>query len=308
MSIFKMRLAGSSGAALPALVLLSGCGGGSSTGGVASTPTPPASYTKIADMTGNRTFVTGGIQYNSVPNVGFSNAATQAYGAGVTVAYTAASDSYKLTAPDGSTVTFDPSNAQAPTPGSNAQTWVKISGTTRDQFLLAIPSVGGVPLSYTVIGTWSTIDTTTNRALVRLAVGGAPTIASDMPKTGTATYNTSVGGAAVVTGVPVSYTLTGNSTATFSANFGTGAITTSLTLGGTPSNGSSTVVTSFGTFNGTGSIAAGGPGFAGTLTGTGANGIFSGVFQGPQALEMGYDWSITGTNVTAVGSVVGVKQ
>lgn len=308
MNIAKFKKAVSWGAAVPAIVLLSACGGGNGVGSVASTPAPPPSYTKIADMTGDRTFVTGGIQYNSIPNVGFANAVTQAYGNGVSVAYSASTDSYKLTAPDGSTVTFDPSNAQPPTPGSTSQQWAKTSGTTRDQFVLSVPSVAGVALSYTVIGSWSQIDLTTGRALVRLAVGGAPTLASDMPKTGTATYNTWVGGLVVASGVAVPYSLTANSTATFSANFATGGISTSLSLAGTPASGGDMTVTSFGTFNGTGTIASGGPGFTGTLTGTSANGIFSGMFLGPQASEMGYDWALSGANITAVGSVFGKKQ
>ncbi|GAA0310796.1 hypothetical protein GCM10009087_21070 [Sphingomonas oligophenolica] len=286
--------------------MLSACSGGSG-GALVSTPTPPASYTKIADMTGDRTFQTGGIQYNSAPS-GFSNTSTFAFGNGVTVAYTAASDSYKLTAPDGSTVTFDPSNIQAPPAGSTTQVWAKTAGTIHDQFSLSVPTVSGVPLSYTLTGSWQHFDTATNTALVRLAVGGAPTIASDMPKTGTATYSTTVGGAANMPGgATPSYLLTGNSTATFSANFGTGAISTTLTLAGTqPSTGAT--VTNFGTFTGTGSIGSGGPGFTGTLAGTGANGVFSGAFFGPQALEMGYDWSLNGGSFTAVGAVTGRKN
>ena len=293
--------------ALPLFALLSACSGGGGGGGLASTPTPPpASYTKIVDMTGDRTFQTGGIQYNTPPGGGFSNTTSFAFGSGITVAYTAASDSYKLTAPDGSTVTFDPSNAQTPPAGSNSQLWVKTVGTTRDQLLLSVPTISGVPLSYTLIGSWGHFDTTNvTPGLIRLAVGGAPTIASDMPKTGTATYSTSVGGAAFANGVTPSYTLTGNSTSTFSANFGAGTISNALTLAGAQGSGP---VTNFGTFTGTGSIASTGPGFTGTLTGTGATGVYSGAFFGPQALEMGYEWSLNGGTFTAVGTVTGLKN
>jgi hypothetical protein len=142
-------------AALPMLAMLSGCGGGASTGGgVASTPTPtPATYVKIADMTGDRTFQTGGVKYNTSAT-GFSNGATEAFGSGVVVSYTAATDTYRLTAPDGATATFDPSSVQPPPPGSTALQWVKVTGTTRDQFTLSVPLVNGVPLSYTVVGVW----------------------------------------------------------------------------------------------------------------------------------------------------------
>jgi hypothetical protein len=304
MRALKMAFACSAG--LPLFALVSACsGGGSGAGGVAGTPTPPASYTKIADMSGDRSFQTAGIQYNTSAT-GFSNAATFAFGGGVTVAYTAASDSYRLTAPDGTTVTFDPSNAQPTPAGSNSQFWLKTNGAIRDQFALTVPTVAGVPLSYTVVGSWGHIDPATT-TLFRLAVGGAPTLAGDMPKTGTATYSTALGGSAVVSGVTVPYSLTGNSTTTFSANFGTGAISTLLTLAGTPASGGSTV-TSLGTFTGTGTIASSSPGFTGTLTGTNANGLFAGAFFGPQALEMGYDWSVAGTNFSAAGTVTGVKN
>ena len=289
---------------LPLLALVSACGGGGG-GGLAGTPPPPAaSYTKIVDMTGDRTFQTGGIQYNA--GGGFSNASTQAFGSGVTVAYTAASDSYRLTAPDGSTVTFAPSDAQAPPAGTTSQVWVKTSGTLREQLYLTVPTISGVPLSYTLLGSWGHIDN--GVSTFRLAVGGAQTLASDMPKTGTATYSTATSGSAFTSGVTGSLVLAGNSTATFSANFGTGAISTSLTLAGTPSIGGGSTVTSLGTFNGTGTIASNGPGFTGTLSGTGATGIFSGAFFGPKALEMGYDWALSGANISAVGSTTGVKN
>ncbi|GAA0335132.1 hypothetical protein GCM10009087_51850 [Sphingomonas oligophenolica] len=292
--------------ALPLFTLLAACSGGSGGAGIGSAPPPPASYTKIADMTGDRSFQTAGIQYDTSP-AGFSNASSYALGSGVTVAYTAANDTYRLTAPDGTSATFDPSSAQQPTPGSNSQIWIKTVGTTRDQFTLTVPTVSGVPLSYTVLGIWGHIDTATNHAVFRLAVGGAPTLASDMPKSGTATYSVGVRGGAVPTGGGSAYTLNANSTATFSANFGTGAISTSLALAGTPASGGS-AVTSFGTFNGTGTIASNSPGFTGTLSGTGATGLFSGAFFGPQASEMGYDWSLTAPSFTAVGTVTGVKQ
>lgn len=126
-----------------------------------------------------------------------------------------------------------------------------------------------------------------------------------MPKTGTANYSLAIGGSANSNGT--NYNLgNGNSTATFTANFGTGGITTTLNLAGV-ANGQ-TAVTSLGTFNGTGTISGTGPGFTGTLTGTSANGIFSGAFFGPQALEMGLAYYLNGANFSAVGAGGGIKQ
>lgn len=290
-------------------VALAGCGGGSgssSSGGVVSAPPPTtaASYTKIVDMSGDRTFQTAGLQYSIVPS-GFANGFAQTPGSGVTVAYLSASDSYRLTAPDGVSVTFSPADTIAP-PASlpNTLQWSKASGANRDTFTLTVPTIGsGVALSYMLLGSW--IHTEGSNSVVRLAVGGQPTIASDMPRTGSATYTVVAGGAAQQNGT--SYTLSGNSSATFAANFATNSISTSLTLGGTTSSLGATV-TPFGTFNGSGTISASGSGFTGTLSGGGATGLFSGVFFGPQALEVGYDWFLSNGNLSAVGVVAGIKQ
>lgn len=283
---------------------LGGCGGGS--GGVASTPPPTtaASYTKIIEMSGDRTFQSAGVQYSQVPG-GFANGTAQALGSGVTVAYLSASDSYRLTAPDGVTVTFTPADVVSqPSTTPNTLQWSKRTATGSDSFTLTVPTsgVGGVALNYMVFGSWS--HTEGANTIGRLAVGGQPTIATDMPRTGSATYSVSTGGGAVQGGTI--YSLNGNSSATFSANFGNNSVATSLTLGGT-TGALGTTVTQLGTFNGTGTISATGPGFTGTLSGNNANGVFSGAFFGPQAAEVGYDWVLSGSNFGAVGAVVGAK-
>lgn len=284
---------------------LSGCGGGS--GGLTSTPGPSVTYVKIADMTGDRTFQSAGIQYTTSATPGFNNATTQAFGSGVTVAYTASSDTYKLTAPDGTTASFGPADAVAPGPTTppNTQQWLRLNGNVRDSLFLIVPTVSGVALSYTILGSWGQLSTATAQSQNRLAVGGVPTIASDMPRTGSATYATAVGGAAAQG--TTNYTLNANSSATFSANFAANSVTTSLTLAGTALPNGAAVVP-FGTFNGDGTISTSGPGFTGTLTGTGTTGAFSGAFFGPKALELGYDWFLSGGNLSAVGTVTGVKQ
>jgi hypothetical protein len=284
---------------------------------VSSTPPPPA-YTKIVDMTGNRTFQTGGITYLAGSS-GFSNGTTQAFGSGTTVAYNAANDSYTLTAPDGATQTFGVADRQIEVgangvpPSPNSLFYSKFIGNTGHKFTLVAPG-GSVPLSYTVIGTWSTkeeeelgtviIGASTKLATVRIAVGGSPTFSSDMPKTGTANYTMGVGGSAISSGD--SYNLSGSSSGTFSANFATGGITTTLTLAGQPAFSGSQI--NLGTFNGTGTIASGGPGYSGTLSGNGATGVFSGAFFGPQALETGFAYMLAAPNFSAVGAASGVKQ
>lgn len=300
-------------AAGPALALalpLSACGGGGGEGGVASMPPPPpASYTKIVDMTGDRTFQTAGVQYNTSPS-GFSNGTSLTFGNGVRVAYTAASDSYTLTAPDNTTATFNPSEVVLPPALPNAVQWAKrnASNAVTDVFTLISPTPGGVALSYTAFGTWGA-NLNTSSPTYRIAIGGAPTIASDMPKSGTANYTLGVGGGANLAGT--SYSIN-NGTGTFAANFATGAVTTTLTIAGMPPSNTA-AVTNFGTFNGTGTIASNSPGFSGTITGTASNGTaatggFSGAFFGPQALEVGFGYTINAGTFSAVGGVTGIKQ
>ncbi len=300
-------------------LMLAGCGDG---GGVANTPAPPPAptYTKIVDMTGNRTFQTAGVSYNTRPTA-FSNGASNTHGSGVTVAYTANSDSYTVTAPGGATQTFGPAELQTPgIPTPDSLQYVKVNGTTRDHLTLIVPSTtGGVPLSYTVVGGWGTTDTSNNTGTFRIAVGGAPTVASDMPKSGSASYTVGVGGTAVVAFVGLGsgavYNLTGNSSGTFSANFASGAITTQLNLIGAPlflTSPFQPTTSNFGTYAGSGSLTSGGPGFSGTLSGTfnGAPspGIFAGLFLGPQAVEVGFGYMLSGTGFSAAGAVVGIKQ
>ena len=107
--------------------------------------------------------------------------------------------------------------------------------------------------------------------------------------------------------VTTTYSLSGNSSGTFSANFVTGAINTTLTLAGTVA-GSAAAPVNFGTFTGTGTLTSGGPGYTGTLTGTPADGIFSGAFFGPQALETAFGYFLSGTKFSAAGGASGTKQ
>lgn len=268
-------------------------------------------------MTGDRTFQTGGITYDAT-SFGFSNGRTRTFGTGVTVAYNSATKTYTLTAPGGATQTFGPADQQVivaadgdPEP-LNTTAYVKFVGTTREMFTLVVPG-GAVPLSYTVIGTWSTSDQSSLGTVgpadpdtFRVAVGGSPTLASDMPKTGTANYAIGVDGTILANGN--GYILLANSSGTFSANFGTGAITATLTLiGATPSCCSGSSI-NLGTFNGIGAIASAGPGYSGTLSGNGATGVFSGAFFGPQALETGFGYMLAGPNYSAAGVASGVKQ
>lgn len=295
-------------------VSLSACGDGSvsstppPTPTPTPTPTPAPTYLKLTDLTGDRTFKTAGVKYDVGP-AGSSNAAALAYPDGVQVAYTASNDSYTLSVAGATTTTFLPSEISQPQPAPNVVQYLKrnSSGAVTDVLTLIIPRPGGVALSYTLVGTWGTNLTTS--PTYRIGIGGIPTLVTDVPKTGSANYTVGVGGNANNGGT--NYVLSPNSTATFSANFGAGTVATTLNLSGVA--GSSTTPVSFGAFTGTGMISSTTPGFGGTFSGTAFNasttsGVFSGAFFGPQAIEMGYAYSLTAGTFNAVGAVTGTKQ
>lgn len=292
-----LRASSSHISALALAFAVAGCGDGSGSG-MTSTPPPPASYTKIVDMTGNRTFQTAGVTY-TVNASGFSNGSSNVLGSGVTIAYNAAADSYTLTGPGGSpTQTFGPGDS--PTQVGSSLRYTKTTASGQESLSLT-PSAA---LSYALFGSWG--QGNASGSTIRLAVGGSPTLASDMPKTGSANYTVAgVGGGANANGV--SYSLNGNSTATFSANFAAGTVATTLNLAGTPQNGGGPVST-FGAFTGTGTIASNSPGFSGTLTGTPATGVFAGAFFGPQAAEMALSYYLNSATFSAAGQFGGVKQ
>jgi len=288
-------------------LLLSGCGGG----GVGSTP-PPPTYTKLADLQGNQTFQSAGMHFKSIIGDQFTDHSVQKYGAGVTIAYNAAADSYTLTAPDGTTDTFSSSTS---TPPSGYSPQPHQLALFKNDAVLGIetPLVNGVALNYTALASWSHFNV--NESSYYNAILGVPTIASDMPRSGTANYQTNVIGSAFLNSS--SYDLSAASTATFSADFAAGTVATTLRLAGTPFTptpmSAARPPVDFSSYSGTGTIAAGGPAFSGTLAHTPDNpipltGEFAGAFFGPQAKEMGYSFYLfSGGGLSIQGAVVGTK-
>ncbi len=264
------------------------------------TPTPAPTYIKIADLTATTTFQTAAVHWQASAT-GIAGQGADAFGNTLTVTFDPAAGSYVINAPGPITGSFGPADTDPLGTSGNVHAYVKNTPTGQQRLRVTLPTVGGVPLNYLIFGTF--LDGSGGVSRSWTAVGGSPTVASDMPKTGTATY-TAETSANVLSGGTV-YTTTSASTASFSANFGTGAITTTLHLFGAPS-GSSTA-TDFGTFSGTGTIAAGNPGFTGTFTGTTGAG-FAGAFFGPQAAEMGYVYNFSNGTIEVFGGTAGKKN
>jgi len=137
---------------------------------------------------------------------------------------------------------------------------------------------------------------------------GYRTEASDMPKTGSATYSTAVFAdtMSMDNNDPIT-SITG--TATFTANFGAGTVDTALTLPFAHEG------STFSTYDGNGAIT--GNLFTGKFTTSDDPdfhyGNFAGGFFGPAADEMGYTFSLNrggnvGPNTYTIGAVVGTKS
>lgn len=287
---------------LAAALCLAACGGGSGGGNVASTPTPPgpSSYPTMATLVnGSYSFPTVGVTYTATSN-SLGGGSTYNLNAGGSISYNAGSDTFTITGPTsgpsaGASQSFTGQNLVDS--GSPATVkLVKPVGTTQDELTIT------VPLTYAMLTIWNRIDFAGGTSTGRISFGGSQTQAADVPRTGSATYSVATGGAARVGAT--TYNLV-NSTATFSANFASNSVQTSLSLGGVTTPGGA--VTNFGTFNGTGTIMSTGPSFSGTFAGN-ATGVFSGAFFGPQAAEVGYGYVLNGTNFGAAGAVFGAKQ
>ena len=156
---------------------------------------------------------------------------------------------------------------------------------------------------------WLRTDATNGANRYTFGVWGYPTIASDLPTTGTATYTAKISGrgvAAAATGGATLSTLTGNVTIT--VNFATGLVTYSATVNSTV--GAVTAV--FGTVSGTGAYGTGATQFTGSFGPTSPlAGTVAGTFFGPQAAEIGITFAgsgvIAGKDTRIVGVIVGKK-
>lgn len=152
-------------------------------------------------------------------------------------------------------------------------------------------------------------------------VFGVPTLSAGVPMAGTATYSGIVSGSGMTppSGILEAglYDITG--TSTLIANFSNATLTTSLTLTGSITFGTSGLVSGFSPTTATGTGSIGSPGFqngvsaggdAGTFYGTldvGGNpsGSFTGRFYGPKAEEFGYNFSLRIGSSLAGGIAIG---
>jgi hypothetical protein len=273
---------------------------------------PPPVYPTFDELTGTQTLSAAGLAYRITPGPGgtriVASDGAEVFGSGVVATYDPATGNVAYAAPDGMADSFTDANIASSSPNSTVYIKPITGGVSGGSF--TVPSVAGVPLTYTRAGTLFVSGPT--GTVGHSFVMGVPTVAGDVPKSGSATYTAVIGGSAYLAASPVPLSLAGTSSATFAADFGAGTIATDITLIGTPNvPGGAPVFLD--TLVGTGSLGAVKPGFAGTFVGTGTvAGEFAGAFFGPQAAEFGYSFVAGGTGsagpaFTAVGSVFGAK-
>lgn len=319
--------------ALSGALILAACsgGGGTVSGGGGSTtpsptptatasptptPSPSPTYTKYADLTGDRTFpssCTVLITNQSPPNLGSATLPGQ----GLSFAYTAAAQSWAVTG-DGVNLNFGPGDVDPASPASG-QFYLKAGAGGTDRLRIQQAGITGVgPLEYARIV--SVITNVGGQPRNYTCIIGTPTLVTDVPAATSVTYRAAYGGSAYVTpiggGATTLYSL-GKTGVSLDANRTTGKVTLSLHLIGTPIAGGADV--DFGTVTGTADIDPATGAYYGTswtgTTPTVSFGQFSGRFYGPQGLET--ELAITliadspsGTppiSLRTSGSVIGIR-
>ncbi|KPL67946.1 hypothetical protein SZ64_07330 [Erythrobacter sp. SG61-1L] len=269
-----------------------------------------------ADTKINTASFYGGVNLSGSVSGGRNN-----YGSTVQVRYSVTTGNIELIKSDKTVASFLPSDLDTANSANGlaifqkGQVSIPLTSTTLPEEVLElhVPQINGVPLSYTRFGTYLKINVSLFQQKIEpLAafVFGQPTAGGSMPTSGSATYSSDVYGAVFVPNgtSPSLYAMgDGKGSATFSANFGSGTVSTLINLAGDDMLGSGGNA-SFGSVSGTGTIQSGSAAFNGSLSGSGSGG-FTGSFFGPGALEAGYVFNVQGTynstDFLAYGNVFG---
>lgn len=226
------------------------------------------------------------------------------------IRYDAATNSYIVrdTGKASKTSTFAPANVVGAESDATFTVYRKVTGSTTETLRLLNPGAGNplIALTYVSYGAWrQTTPGTGFQGATQVSdtyfVYGIKTAPADMPRIGTASYNTVIDGTFVNKTGP--YTLSG--TGNFLANFAAGTISYTATPVGTPASGP---VLNFGLVGGSGSIAFGNSSFAGTPN-TALNPTYKmglvGYFFGPAASEIGANFQLSGGGGNGNGVMVG---
>ena len=279
---------------------LAACGGGGG-GGVRPGPAPlPDGSNRDLTAVGTPTAMTvGSVSRMStaagdfVPQVTFSNAPT-----------------VRVVIPS---LGVDDTFTQADFVSTNVVSGVQIptakrsDGTGVRTFTYIVPSNGASGLRFSSLGVWDRADLATGTINQMAAISfGSRTLASDVPRTGTGTYQGFLIGNAIETGGQ--FAISAGATAT--ADFGARSIAFQST-GSTKTDRSTGVAVADTGYNVTGTLtySAGSNTLAGTLTSAnGKTGTAGGAFYGPQAAEMGVTFSLSSGGAQPFVGGAGMKR
>ncbi len=293
-----------------ALVLaLGGCGGGS--GGVSSAGTTPVSNSSLAKLVASQSFANQAAT-STATIVAKTNSiiTSEAIAQPLTITYDLASNSYTVST-QGRSQTFAPGNLASAAGG--VASYTVTAGTTTDQLTLHAASVAGYSATaqqYSGLGSW--LRTTTsggnNAVSFDVFVYGLDTAASAVPRTGQASFATTIYG--LVT-IPSDEARTFQGVGRMDVDFLDGLFTASATgsetgLATQTSYGSGVYVTA------SGKVTSGSNAFAGDLTYSGntskSTGTLNGEFFGPNAQELGASFATVGHDGSSVSGVIWGNQ
>lgn len=268
--------------------------------------------------TANTSYSAATAQFASGGTTIYGDQKAERFGAGTTIDYDAASDSYTFKRSDGLSITMAPSNInRTGTFDGSGGIFGQTMGTGYEKeeagrkHTIAIVGPGtyqGIKMSYMTISIWNVLSGSgiSTRNELQWQLWGNRT--QTMPTTGTATYKLDGGigangfEAAGFAGTAYDF-LKGESTGNLSVNFGSGSINLLMNLIGYDYVGNK--AKDFGNFNGSGSITSGSPNYSGTFT---QGGDFYGAFFGPAAEETGFTFFINTSTIDITGVAVGFKQ
>ncbi|MEO0410774.1 MAG: transferrin-binding protein-like solute binding protein [Pseudomonadota bacterium] len=291
-----------------ACVLLAGCGGsGDNSFGGNPLPGQPTQNQSLDNLAVSQTFQTtsgtivGDLAVGTGAPLSF-NTAQSGFGSQVELQYNASNDSYTVRINQGGlsrTETFRPSDIDA---ALSDQTFTAYA--RGDQLLgLLTPNNPITPLSFVGYGAWQ--DVRDQGSSVRFETAfftyGIRTAANDIPVTGPITYN------GIVDGFwnPGDGLRVLGGTVSFTADFPNDRINGTFDMVG--ESITSTNIRPFGIFDAVGTISSGQNEFSGTLQNRVSatnTGFFDGAFFGPDAVEIGGTFRLTGFG-QAVGVFVG---
>ena len=313
-----MRLSNSSKlyCVLLASVAIAACssGSGSSTSGsnLVSTPPPPppappapSSNASLSNLTVSEEFYAAsatiageiGILPSIITGATVASSEFDAQSTSSTISYDAGADSFRVevgVGPRALTQTFAPANIVAAESDATITTYD--AGDTR--FVLLNANDPTLDLSYVTLAAWVDANAGGSDSLIGFSVFGVETPFADVPTTGTATYTGEVSGGMVEGGTLYNFI----GVATVDADFAATSVDTTLDIGRAPLGSSAylpwaTIESTAGISQFTNSVSGNDTasfGAAATITAMpGASGSLSGRFFGPNAEEVGGEFSIS---------------